>query len=154
MAFNSYSVQCCKEGEVLDQRHDYFSLAWDQRFDTPNARFKDLAYTYFSICQKKWVVWSVATPNTFAESGMWGREHSGFHLPETDKEESDLVWQTYQTNWRLLPGPDRQKPAWKNPLVIKGSIVPSYGIVENEMALNQFEMIHDPYHPEYIGYSF
>ena len=107
MGFNNYSLKCCFEGKVLDQRHDYFSLAWDKRLDTPNARFKDLAYTYFSICQKKWVVLDVTTPNTFADSGMWCREHSGFHLPETDKEESDLVWQTYQTNWRQLPVPDQ-----------------------------------------------
>ena len=99
-------------------------------------------------------MFNVATPNTFVVSGMWGREHSGFHLPETDKEESDLVWQTYQTNWRQLPVPDRQKPLWKNPLVIKGSIIPSYGIVENEKALNEFDVIRDPYHLEYIGYSF
>ncbi len=96
----------------------------------------------------------VTTPNTFADSGMWDREHSGFHLPETDKEESDLVWQTYQTNWRQLPVPDQQKPAWKNPLVIKSSIIPSYGIVENETTLNEFDVIRDPYHLEYIGYSF
>ena len=102
MAYNSYSLKCCEEGYPLDKRHDHFSLAWDKRFDTPNARFKDLAYTYFSICQKKWVIFNVVTPNTFAESGYWGREHSGFRLPETDKEESDIVWQTYQTTWRQL----------------------------------------------------
>ena len=76
------------------------------------------------------------TPNTFEESGMWGRVHSGFHLPETDKEENDLVWQTYQRTWSHLPGPDNKKPEWKNPLVVKGLIIPSYGIVEN-IALTQ-----------------
>ena len=95
MAFNSYSLKCCKEGKVLDQRHDYFSLAWDDRFNTPQARFKDLACTYFEICRKKWVMYDSATPNTFEESGMWGRQYSGFHLPESEKEESDMVWQSY-----------------------------------------------------------
>ena len=38
--------------------------------------------------------------------------------------------------------------------MIKGSIIPSYGIVENETALNEFDVIRDPYHPDYIGYSY
>jgi hypothetical protein len=39
-------------------------------------------------------------------------------------------------------------------MVIKGSIIPSYGIVENKTALNEFDVIRDPYHPYYIGYSY
>ena len=36
-------------------------------------------------------------------------------------------------------------------MVIKGSIFHSYRIIENEMA---FDVIRDPFHPNYIGYSF
>jgi hypothetical protein len=69
MGFNSYSLKSCNtKGPGLDQRHDHFSLAWNQRFDSPNARFRDLAYTYLNICQKKWVLWDIKTPNTFEES--------------------------------------------------------------------------------------
>ena len=110
MAYNSYSVQCCEKGYKLDTRWDYFSLSWDLRFETHTCPFRDLAYTYFTLCSKKWVIFNTATPNTYEESGRWGRECSGFRLPETHKEEADILWENYQTKWKQLPGPDNQKP--------------------------------------------
>ena len=116
--FTSYcqaKTECCEEGYPLDPRLDHFSLAWDLRFETLTSRFRDLAYTYFTLCSKKWVIFNTATPNTYDESGMWGREYSGFRLPETHKEESDILWENYQTKWRQLPGPEKSKTNMEEP---------------------------------------
>ena len=58
---------------------------------TRQGNRQELVPTYFQVLFRKWAVRDVTTPNTNEKSGMWGREFSGFRIPETVKEEFDIL---------------------------------------------------------------
>ena len=153
MPFNIYSIRCCEESFPLDLKHNHFALSWDKtRFERPTARFQELVPTYFQVLFRKWAVRDVTTPNTYEKSGMWGREFSGFRIPETVKEEFDILWENNQIKWNQLPEPQYMRPPWKNPFAIKELIFPSYGIIDHE-TLRTLKVDRDPRSPNYTGYS-
>ncbi len=71
LAFNSYSVMCMENKNILDDRYSNFKLIWDKsRFEKPWARFHELTSSYTNLILRKWPIRDVTTPHDFATSGM------------------------------------------------------------------------------------
>jgi hypothetical protein len=138
LAFNSYSIMCLENKNILDENYSNFKFKWDKsRFEKPYARFHELTTSYTNLILRKWPIRDVTTPYDQETSGMWGRE-TGFRVPESFDEEFKRLNEEYNVHWKRLDLIDRGSRPWKNPDVINDSIFPTYGTMDLKSQENFF----------------